>query len=197
MSVLGIATTIGRLVASGDEYVVDDKGEVVTHHWLWPEFAEIVYGTIASVIIFYLLIKFGGPAIRKAMAARTARIQGDLDNAAAAKAAAIAEAEQIRLAKGDIQAERTRLIAQAEAQAETVRTEGRARLQVELADVESKGQADIQAAQGRVGDELRAEIARLSNAAVDHVVTGSLDDATQQELIESFITRVAAQGAHA
>ena len=44
----------------------------------------------------------------------------------------------------------------------------------------------------RIGDELRAEIARLSNAAVDHVVTGSLDDSTQQELIESFIARVGA-----
>ena len=30
----------------------------------------------------------------------------------------------------------------------------------------------------RVGDELRAEVARLSIAAVDHVVTGSLDAAT-------------------
>ena len=44
----------------------------------------------------------------------------------------------------------------------------------------------------RVGDELRAEVARLSAAAVDHVVTGSLDDATHQELIENFINRVGA-----
>jgi F0F1-type ATP synthase membrane subunit b/b' len=43
-----------------------------------------------------------------------------------------------------------------------------------------------------VGDELRAEISRLSSAAVDHVVSGSLDDATHQELIENFISRVGA-----
>jgi F-type H+-transporting ATPase subunit b len=55
-----------------------------------------------------------------------------------------------------------------------------------------KADAEIAAAGNRIGDELRAEIARLSNAAVDHVVTGSLDDATQQELIESFIARVGA-----
>ena len=29
-------------------------------------------------------------------------------------------------------------------------------------------------------------------ATVDHIVTGSLDDATHQELIENFITRVGA-----
>ena len=70
--------------------------------------------------------------------------------------------------------------------------DGRARLAVEVADVEAKAVTDIASAQGRVGDELRAEIARLSAAAVDHVVTGSLDDATQQELIENFIARVGA-----
>mgnify|MGYP006331935673 CR=1 FL=1 len=52
--------------------------------------------------------------------------------------------------------------------------------------------ADIASANARVGDELRAEIARLSSAAVDHVVTGSLDEATHQELIESFIANVGA-----
>ena len=65
--------------------------------------------------------------------------------------------------------------------------DGRARIAAEVAELEAKAVADIASAQSRVGDELRAEIARLSSAAVDQVVTGSLDDATQQELIENFI----------
>ncbi len=44
----------------------------------------------------------------------------------------------------------------------------------------------------RVNDELRAEIVRLSAAAVDYVVSGSLDDSVQQNLIEDFIARVGA-----
>ena len=71
--------------------------------------------------------------------------------------------------------------------------DGRARLEAEMADVEAKAHAEIAAANSRVGDELRAEISRLSSAAVDHVVTGSLDEATHQELIESFIAKVGAQ----
>ncbi|MFM8380606.1 MAG: hypothetical protein ACKOA6_01240, partial [Actinomycetota bacterium] len=67
-----------------------------------------------------------------------------------------------------------------------------ARLTTELAELESKAQSEIAASANRVGDELRAEVARLSIAAVDHVVTGSLDAATHQELIENFITRVGA-----
>jgi F0F1-type ATP synthase membrane subunit b/b' len=61
-----------------------------------------------------------------------------------------------------------------------------------VAELEARSAAEIEAARGRVGDELRAEIARLSSAAVDHVVSGSLDDATHQELIENFISRVGA-----
>ncbi|MCB0984759.1 MAG: hypothetical protein KDB06_08915, partial [Ilumatobacter sp.] len=81
---------------------------------------------------------------------------------------------------------------EAEEQAALVLSEGRARLEQEIADVRTRTSAEIASMGSRAGDELRAEIARLSHAAVDHVVKGSLDDATQQELIESFISRVGA-----
>ena len=88
--------------------------------------------------------------------------------------------------------ERARILAEADAHAASIRTDGAARLAAEIADLEARAEADIVASSGRVDAELRAEIARLSSAAVDHVVTGSLDEATHQELIESFITRVGA-----
>ena len=192
MSVLGIIATAGRLIAEEEHVVTDSNGDVVSHSWILPETAEIIWGGFASLVIFWALFKFGGPAIKKSMAARTERIQKELDAAAADKASAATEAAQIRQAKGDIEGERTRLLADANAQAAAVIEDGRARLAVEVADLEAKAVVDIASAQGRVGDELRAEIARLSSAAVDHVVTGSLDDSTHQELIENFITRVGA-----
>lgn len=193
MSVLGIIVTAGRFIAEGEEHLVTDAdGNVVTHSSILPETAEIIWGGIASLIIFWALYKFGAPAMKKSFAARTEKIQKELDAAAADKSAAATEAAGIRAAKGDIAAERQRLLADAESQAAAVLEDGRARLAVEVADVEAKAAHDIAGAQSRVGDELRAEIARLSSAAVDHVVTGSLDDATQQELIENFIARVGA-----
>lgn len=185
MNVLGIV----RITA---EFDFDSNGKVVSKHWLFPETAEILYGGLASLIIFAVLIKFGGPAVKKAFAARTERIQAELDGAANARQAAEVEAAQIRQAKGDIEAERARMLAEAEEQAALVLSEGRARLDQEVAELEARATADIATAGTRVADELRAEIARLTSAAVDHVVTGSLDDATQQELIESFISRVGA-----
>ena len=192
MTVLAsILPAIGHLVAA-EEVVIDSDGHIVTHSPIWPEQAELIYGSIASLIIFFLLWKYAGPQIGKMMKARTDKVQKELDDSAADKTAATAEAAQIRQAKGDIAAERTRLLAEAQAQAESVLTDGRARIESEVADLEAKSVADIAAARGRVGDELRAEIARLSVAAVDQVVTGTLDDATHQRLIEDFISRVGA-----
>ncbi|HQZ35583.1 MAG TPA: hypothetical protein PK020_14255 [Ilumatobacteraceae bacterium] len=194
MSILSIVATTGRIAGRvmSEEIVTDADGHVTTHSWILPEAAEIIYGSLASLIIFFALYKFGGPPIKKAFAARTAKIQTELDAAAADKAAASTEAAGIRAAKGDIAAERARLLSDAESQAAAVLEDGRARLATEVAEVEAKAVTDIASANSRVGDELRAEIARLSSAAVDHVVTGSLDDATQQELIENFIARVGA-----
>ena len=188
MSALGIA--IGFRIAA--EGAADENGELVTSSPLLPELAEIIWGGLASLIIFAALVKFAGPAIKKSMAARTERIQKELDAAAADSAAAATEAAQIRQAKGDITGERTRILAEADQQAAAVLAEGRARLSAEVAELEARADAEITATGARAGDELRAEIARLSSAAVDHVVSGSLDESTHQALIEGFISRVGA-----
>ncbi len=181
--------TIGRLVAEGDEVSVDSEG-IVTHSPFLPETAEIIYGGLASIIIFALLAKFAGPAISKGLAGRTEKIQKELDGAAADKASATAEAASIRQAKGDINAERERLLAEADAQVEQLTADFSARLEEEVAELHARAMADIETAKGRQSDELRAEISRLSSAAAERAVAESIDEATHQQLIESFIQTV-------
>jgi F-type H+-transporting ATPase subunit b len=163
-----------------------------THHWLLPETAEIIYGGIASVLVIGALVKFAGPMVKKSMAARTERIQKELDASANDLASAQADAANIRTALGDIAAEKSRLLSDANAQAAALLSDGRARLTAEVADLEAKADADIAAAAARGGDELRAEIARVSAVALDKVLPSVLDDATQQSLVENFITKVGA-----
>lgn len=166
--------------------------EFTTHHWLLPETAEIIYGGLASVLVFSALAKFALPMAKKSLADRTARIAGELDNAKSVRAAADEEATRIRTALGDINAERARILADADAQAASVLADGRARITAEAADMESKAEADIAAASARVGDELKSEIARLSSVAVENVVRTALNDSAQQDLIEKFINNVGA-----
>lgn len=163
-----------------------------SHHWLFPEIGEIIYGGLASIVIFTALYKFGWPAAAKALATRTAKIQKELDDSAAARQQADADAVNIRKALGDVAGERTRLLADADAQAAAILSEGRARITAEVAELEARAATETQAARSRIGDELRAEIARLSAAATTDTVRAALDDRTQQELVDGFIAKVGA-----
>jgi F-type H+-transporting ATPase subunit b len=164
----------------------------VTHHWLFPETAEIIYGGLSSLIVFGLLYKFAGPAAKKALAGRTERIQKELDGAAQARSKSESDASDIRTALGDVEAERTRLLAEADTQAAALIVDGRSRIAHEVADMETKAVADLVAARGRGADELRAEIALLASLATPAVVQATLTDQTKQELIEAFISSVGA-----
>ena len=172
--------------------LVAAEGSFETHHWLLPETAEIIYGGLASLIVFGALYKFALPMFKTSLAARTERIQKELDDAKSQRESAENEAARIRTALGDIQAERAKLLAEADAQAATVLADGRARITAEAADLEAKAEADIAAASGRLNDEIKSEIARLSSVAVDRVVKAALNDAAQQDLIEGFISNVGA-----
>jgi F-type H+-transporting ATPase subunit b len=163
-----------------------------THHWLLPETPEMIYGIPASLIVIGLLVWKAGPLATKAMAARTERIQKELDGSAGALAAAADEAASIRAAKGDIEGERARLLAEAEAQAAQLLVDGRAGLEVEAAGLDAKADADIAAIAARSGDELRAEIGQLASAATERLVDQYLDASTQQQLVEQFISKVGA-----
>jgi len=155
-----------------------------------PETAEIIYGGIAALIIFAALYKFALPAAKKGLAARTERIQKELDNAANTRSTAEAEAANIRKAVGDISSERARLLAEADKQAASLLSEGRARIAAEVADLESKAEADIAASRSRSSDELRAQIAQIASVAAQNAVSATLNDGTKQELIEGFISSV-------
>lgn len=161
-------------------------------HPIFPELKEIIWGGLAFLIIAGLLFKFAGPPIKKGLAARTARIQAELDAAEAARTAADAEAAQIRTALGDIAAERARLLAEADAEAAALLAEGRARLEQDVADLLAKARVDLQSATGRVSEELQGEISRAAAIAIERAVTDSLDDDTQRRLIDDFIAKVGA-----
>ncbi len=163
-----------------------------SHHWLFPEIGEIIYGGIASIAIFYVLYRFGWPTAKRSLEARTAKIQKELDDSVSARAQAEADAVNIRKALGDIASERAKMLADADTQVTAILAEGRARIAAEVADVEARAAAELAASRSRLGDELRAEIARLSAAATAAAVRASLDDRMQQELVDGFIAKVGA-----
>jgi F-type H+-transporting ATPase subunit b len=163
-----------------------------SHHPIFPETPELIWGTLSFLVVLFLLWKFAWPAIKKMMADRTARIQAQLDEASTAKSDAEEAAASIRQAKGDIGAERERLLAEADAQAERLLTDGRARLEQEVADLRTKAASEADAVQGRLQSEVQAEVAAVAARATESLVADTLDDELRQALVEQYIARVGA-----
>ena len=163
-----------------------------THSWLLPENAEIIYGGLSTIIVVGALVKFAGPMVKKSFAARTEKIQKELDDAAAAKVTAEGDAQNIRKALGDVAGERGRILAEADAQASAVLAEGRTRMTAEIAELEAKAEAEISAARGRGTDELRNEISVLASRATPIVVAATMNEQIHKDLVENFISKVGA-----
>lgn len=179
--------------AQEDEPVAEEEHHEFEAHNPWlPETREIVWGSAAFVIILAGLVKYAWPAIKKSMQARTDRIAKDISDAEAAKADAERRAAEIRAAKGDIEAERERLLAEATEAAERVLVEGRARIDAEVAELEIRAGVEIAGAGGRVVAELQSQVASLALTATERVTAAELDEATQVELVERFIATVGA-----
>lgn len=158
---------------------------------LMPETSEIVWGAIAFLLVFGFLAKFALPAAKKAMDARTAKIAGDLKAADEAKATAEAEAAKYRASIGDAKGEGAQIVEAARTQAETVRKDILARAEAEAADIRTKAAADADAQGDRVKLELQSHVRGLSIDLAEKVVGKSLDRATNEALVDQYISQLA------
>ena len=158
----------------------------------FPEAAEILWGTIAFVIIVALLWKLAYPPIAAAMRGRTQRIADELESAEKAKADAEAEVARIRQNLADVDTERARILAEANQTAERLRVDGVIRNDAEIAELESRAVADIAALRTRATSELQRQVATWSGDATERIVLSQLDDDTLERLVEDAIAKIGA-----
>ncbi len=155
-----------------------------------PAWDEVIWGSLSFFILLIVMWKLALPPIRRAMEARTERIQGDLDGAATARS----EAEELRAQYDarlvEANTEAARIIEEARAAAETVRQERLAAIEPEIAERRAQAEADIEAARARAMAEVRADITSIAVGAAEQVVLASIDEAAHARLIDDYITRV-------
>ena len=162
---------------------------------IMPAADEFIWGSIAFLVLLFLLWKFAYPSIRQGMEARTERIRADLASAEDAKTEAQTVLDQYRAQLADAKAEAGRIIEEARAAADAVKRDHEARIQTVLADIRARAVADIDSAKAQAMADLRGEVAQLAIGAAEVVVGRSLDEATQVQLVEDYINQVAAQRA--
>jgi F-type H+-transporting ATPase subunit b len=170
---------------------IDDCQEAPNQ--LLPETNEIIWGAIGFLVVFFFVAKFGYPAMKKSMDARTERIRADLDAAETQRTEADTLLADYRAQLADAKNESARIIEEARQSADALKRDQESRLQSELAELRTKATADIDAAKVQAIADLRGEVAQLAIGAAEVVVGRNLDQPTQVQLIEDYINQVANQ----
>jgi F-type H+-transporting ATPase subunit b len=174
-----LASIYGLILASGEGVEAPNP--------ILPEVKEIIWGGLAFVIVFAMLAKFGIPAIKKTMEARTSKIEGDLKAAENAKAEADKVLAEYRAQLADAKAESGRIIEEARVQAEAVRKDMIARAEADAAGVRAKATEDLQAQADRVKADLQAHVKALSIDLAEKVVGSNLDRTANEALVDRYI----------
>ena len=157
---------------------------------LLPSSNEVIWGSLAFLVLLVAMWKFGVPAVRNMEAAREERIRNDLEGAEQARSDAEAEKAQYLAQIAGAREEAGRIIEEARQSAEQVRRDLIARAEAEANEVRERAQTDIAAQQQRALAELRTDVAQLSIDLAERIVERNLDRATQLQLVDSFINQV-------
>lgn len=155
-----------------------------------PKTSEIFWGGIAWLLVMIIVVKVGVPAIKKTMQARADKIKGDLEAAEASKAAAATELEEYRSKLADANGEAARIVDEARQQAEGVKADIIARAEADASEIRTRANDEVRIASERAMADLRQQVAVMSVDLAGKIVEKNLDPATQQSLIDSYISNV-------
>jgi len=184
--------------AAGEAHAAGEPGEHGAGHEAPSlDLKKLAWQFLNFGILVFLLIKFGGPPVTKALQARSDQIKTDLASAAEARAAAQARFEQQEkrlLAleheiaaitaniKQEAEAEKARLIAIAEERAKRIREESEFIIEQQVKQAQ---------------EDLRREVAAAAVALAEQIVRTQIGSSDQQKLIDTFVGDVASgNGTH-
>jgi F-type H+-transporting ATPase subunit b len=159
-----------------------------------PDIAELIYGTLAFLIVFGLLAKFAFPALNSMLAERTAKIQGEMEKAEATRAEADALLAEYRQNLAGARDESNRIIEESRKTAEQLRRDVQAKAEEESQATVARAQEEIRAERDRVFAELRGQVGDIAVELAGRVVGQSLDKSAHERLIDEYIDQVASGG---
>jgi F-type H+-transporting ATPase subunit b len=159
-----------------------------------PETNEIIWGSIAFLIILAGLWRFGMPAVRSAMEQRTERIRNSLDEAEQAKTDAESARADYQRQLSEAKGEAARIIEEARQQADAVRRDLTQRAEQEAQELRQRNAEQLEAERARVLGELRGQVAVLAVDAAERVVRANLDSEANRRLVEDYITNLGTVG---
>jgi len=143
---------------------------------LVPSLPDLVWGTIAFVVVLIVVWKLVLPNVTKALDARAEAIEGGLKKAEEAQAGAQKALEQYNAQLAEARAEAGRIRDQAREDAKKIRAELVEQAQADAARIVANAQTQIEAERTGALVSLRAEVGTLALDLASGVIGEALDD---------------------
>ena len=143
---------------------------------LVPELPDLIWGSLAFVIVLVFIIWKVLPNVNKALDARVDAIEGGLKRAEEAQAGAAQALEQYNAQLTEARVEAGRIREQAREDAKVIRAELVEQAQADAARVVATAKAQIEVERAAALASLRTEVGSLALGLASTVIGESLDD---------------------
>ena len=161
---------------------------------LLPNVSELILGTVAFFLIFFVLAKFAFPNIKKTLDERADKIEGGLARAAAAQEQANKTLADYQEQLADARTEAAGIRASAQSERQAIVEEARTEAVIAAAAVTTRAAEQIAAERDTVATSLKREIGELALDLAGKIVGESLaDDARARATIDRFLTDLETQ----
>jgi F-type H+-transporting ATPase subunit b len=164
-----------------------------TRNPILPAWNELIWGTIAFLILLFVMYRTVFPSVNKALADRRANIEGKLEQAEQERNQAQELLEQYRRRLRDAEDETQRILDQARANAERVRRELLAKAEGDAGRELERARQAIRAERDQAIRQLRNEVGTLAVELATRVVGDSLDRDRQLRLVDEYIEELGNQ----
>ena len=153
-----------------------------------PKLNEFIWGTVAFVLFLLILWRFGvWKRLGEALDDRRRRIQGDLENADAARREAEALLREYREQLQQAREEAREIVEDSKRRADQTRQDLIRRAERDADAVRQRAEQEIQAQLDRAKAELRRELGALSVRLAERVIGDNLDTERHLRLVDQYI----------
>lgn len=173
--------------------LAQEAAEEESRNPILPAWNELIWGTIAFLILLFLMYRTVFPSINQALKDRRANIEGKLEQAERERSEADELLEQYRRRLRDAEDETQRILDEARANAERVRRELLAKAETDAGRELDRARQAIRAERDQAIRQLRNEVGTLAVELATRVVGDSLDRDRQLRLIDQYIDELGNQ----
>jgi F-type H+-transporting ATPase subunit b len=158
-----------------------------------PAANELIWGTVAFLILLFLMYRTVFPSINQAFKDRRANIEGKLEQAEREREEADQLLEQYRRRLREAEDETQRILEEARSNAERVRRDLLAKAEADAGRELDQARQAIRAERDQAIRQLRNEVGTLAVELATRVVGDSLDRERQLRLVDEYIDELGTQ----